>query len=162
MVPENDEFTDARAERSARIRRGSIWLISLITLGLLVGLMIGRIVHPPARSIEPQNGLAQLQHVSPSMEGDHLRLTLVFDRQPASFEMSQQAGAVLVRLGSVQVGVPKQGQVEGSGRFSWQLRQAGKDMHVLFVPLSGGLDVIHAAQAGAPGWQLLLDVKPAR
>lgn len=162
MVPENDEFTDARAERSARIRRGSIWLISLITIGLLVGLMIGRIVHPPARSTAPPTGPAQLHHVSSSREDDHLRLTLIFDHQPATFEMSRQAGAVLLRLGKVQVDAPRQGQVEEFGRFSWQLRQSGEDMRLLFVPLSGGLDVVPTAQAAPSGWQLSLDVKPAR
>ncbi|WP_462381011.1 hypothetical protein [Pseudomonas sp. Marseille-QA0892] len=162
MVPENDEFTDARAAKSARLRRGSVWLVSLITIGLLIGLMIGRIVHPPARFFEPQSDLAQLRQVSPSTEDDHLRLTLTFDRQPASFEMTQQAGAVLVRLGGVQVDAPMQGQVEGPERFSWQLRQAKEDAHLLFVPLSGGLDVIHTAQTAASGWQLSLDVKPAR
>ncbi len=125
-----------------RLRRR--FFASLVLIGLLVGMMIGRLTAP---------GPVQLERVEEQAWG----LSLQFDRQPELYdEHLEGAFALLLQAqGEAQSG---QLQVDGA-RVGWRLQNTEKGLLLHLVaarPLRGEW----SGRAEAGGWRLQVRVAP--
>lgn len=167
QVQAADEAAAARQERVERLRRGSIWLAAVILMGLLVGLMIGRVVKgvPNLASVRPTVQAvagARVLEVRPQHDGRGLVLQILLDR-PLSYRRSEESGAVSLRLPGAQlVGAAQRGRVQAHGRsLSWRVESRGADVQVLLVGLGERLEVRERLEAAGERWLLRIEVPAA-
>lgn len=167
QVQAADEAAAARQERVERLRRGSIWLAAVILMGLLVGLMIGRVVKgvPNLASVRPTVqavAAARVLEVRPQHDGRGLVLQILLDR-PLSYRRSEESGAVSLRLPGAQlVGAAQRGRVQVHGRsLSWRVESRGADVQVLLVGLGERLEVRERLEAAGERWLLRIEVPAA-
>lgn len=163
-----DEAAAVRRDRYERIRRGSIWLMAVILIGVLVGLMIGRVVkgvpdlatvtHPVAPAPVVQLPV-QVLDVLPQHDARGLVLQLLLDRS-VTYQRSEENGAVSLRLKDTQlVGEPQQSRVQREGRsLSWRVENKGADVQILLVGLGDSLDVRDRLEAAGDRWMLWVEV----
>ena len=91
-------------------------MVSLCVLGLLLGLMIGRLVNPP------HEGPARILAIEPSPDG----LVLTLDAQPA-VRAGHQDGALVLQI--VAVATAQQGQLRiGDAPVRWRLEPQGEGL----------------------------------
>lgn len=162
-----DEAAAARRDRYERIRRGSIWLMAVILIGVLVGLMIGRVVKgvPDLATVTCPVAPApvvqlpvQVLDVLPQHDARGLVLQLLLDRS-VTYQRSEESGAVSLRLKDSQlVGEPQQSRVQREGRsLSWRVENKGADVQILLVGLGDSLMSATAWRrpviAGCSGWK---------
>ncbi|GGJ83459.1 hypothetical protein [Pseudomonas matsuisoli] len=160
MAERDDEFNDAMLERKARLRRASVWLLSLVFFGVVIGLMIGRIVNPSEDAIAMPSRVLQ---VTPMVAQSRLSLSLLLDRPPHDLRRNVQDGAVSFVLARASLRSSFSGDVSGNERFSWLVRPVGSDVRVLLVPLAGHLQVIDTIEPNDPdGWRLTITAEPLR
>lgn len=135
-----------------RRRRALILLGSVVLIGVLVGLMLGRLFNPAPRAPLP----TQVQVVLASWQGPELRL----DREP-HWQRSDQPGAVRVLLpGARLLGESVRGPLEqGRQRGSWRVQQSPQGVEVLVVSLAGELDVQLLPQAHGKHWSLAVQIR---
>lgn len=163
-----DEEAAARRDRFERMRRGSIWFMAVILIGVLVGLMIGRVVKgvpdlaTVTRPVAPAP-VAQLPvqvlDVLPQHDARGLVLQLLLDRS-VTYQRSEESGAVSLRLKDTQlVGEPQQSRVQRDGRsLSWRVENKGADVQILLVGLGDSLDVRDRLEAAGDRWMLWVEV----
>lgn len=163
-----DEEAAARRDRFERMRRGSIWFMAVILIGVLVGLMIGRVVKgvpdlaTVTRPVAPAS-VAQLPvqvlDVLPQHDARGLVLQLLLDRS-VTYQRSEESGAVSLRLKDTQlVGEPQQSRVQRDGRsLSWRVENKGADVQILLVGLGDSLDVRDRLEAAGDRWMLWVEV----
>ncbi len=117
---------------------------SLVLIGLLVGLMIGRLTAP-----DP----VQLLRVEPGSTG----LSLWFDREPEFY--SQDVDGAVGMLFQAQ-GKAQRGQLQARGStVGWRLQKNAKGLLLSFVatrPLVAGWQ----GEEGDDGWRLDIKVSP--
>jgi MSHA biogenesis protein MshN len=144
-----DEEAIRRRERVLRLRRGFIWLGAVILLGLLVGMMIGRVVRdepqpPTAVPAVPVVAPApiELLEVLPQEEPQRFVLQLLLERTVV-YRRVEQNGAVSLHLPGVGMpGEARQGRVQRDGRsLSWRIEAQGDGVQVLLVGLGERLEV---------------------
>lgn len=159
-----EEAAAARQARVERLRRGSLWLAAVILMGLLVGLMIGRVVKgvPNLASVRPTVQAvvaARVLEVRPQHDGRGLVLQILLDR-PLSYRRSEESGAVSLRLPGAQLaGAAQRGRVQAHGRsLSWRVENRGADVQVLLVGLGGRLEVHERLEAAGEHWLLRIEV----
>lgn len=164
-----DETAAARRERIERLRRGSIWLAAVILIGLLVGLMIGRVVkgvpnlasvrHPVAQAPAPAAVAAQVLEVLPQHDARGLVLQILLDRSVA-YQRTEESGAVSLRLpGARLAGEAQHGRVQRDGRsLSWRVEAQGAAVQVLLVGLGESLEVRDRLEAAGDRWLLWVEV----
>lgn len=161
-----DEAAAARRERAERIRRGSIWMAAVILIGLLVGLMIGRVVKgvPTLASVTPPAAVAvapaaQVLDVLPQHDARGLVLQILLDRS-VPYQRTEESGAVSLRLPGVALqGEAQRGRVQRDGRsLSWRVETQGADVQVLLVGLGEGLEVRDRLEPAGDRWMLWLEV----
>ena len=163
-----DEAAAARRDRYERIRRGSIWLMAVILIGVLVGLMIGRVVKgvpdlaTVTRPVAPAPVVqlpVQVLDVLPQHDARGLVLQLLLDRS-VTYQRSEESGAVSLRLKDSQlVGEPQQSRVQREGRsLSWRVENKGADVQILLVGLGDSLDVRDRLEAAGDRWMLWVEV----
>ena len=171
-----DEAGAARRERSERLRRGMIWFSSLCLIGLLVGMMIGRVVidmkageQPdlstmvPAAPAQPVEMAAtvrpQLLEILPQNDAQRFQLQLLLD-QSVAYERSEESGAVSLLLkGVVLSGAPANGRIQrGGSSLSWRVEPRGNDVQVLLVGMGDQLTVLDRLETAGSHWQLWLEV----
>ncbi|WP_137820492.1 lipopolysaccharide assembly protein LapB [Pseudomonas sp. 2FG] len=164
-----DEAGAANRERLEQVRRGLIWLVAAVLLGLLAGPMIGRLVNepqplssaPPApaapAAVAPV--VAQVLEVLPQHDGRGLVLQLLLDRA-VPYQRSEESGAVSLRLAGAQLGgAPQQGRLQRDGRsLSWRVEAQGQDVQVLLVGLGDGLEVRDRLEPAGDRWLLWIEV----
>ena len=141
-----------RAEQRQRWRRASILLASVALVGLLVGLMLGRVVNRPAPVLAPLQVLA--------VHAAELGPELLLNREPV-FQRSNQRGAVHVLLpGARLAGGLAQGSLrQGAQRGSWRMEQTPRGVEVLLVSLAGELDVELQSLPHGQQWQLSVQAR---
>lgn len=159
-----DEAAAARQERAERLRRGSLWLAAVILMGLLVGLMIGRVVKgvPNLASVRPtvQAAVAaRVIEVRSQHDGSGLELQVLLDR-PVAYRRSEESGAVSLRLPGAQLeGAARRGRVQAGGRsLSWRVESRGADVQVLLVGLGPRVEVRERLEAAGERWLLRIEV----
>jgi len=163
-----DEEAAARRDRFERMRRGSIWFMAVILIGVLVGLMIGRVVKgvpdlaTVTRPVAPAPVVqlpVQVLDVLPQHDARGLVLQLLLDRS-VTYQRSEESGAVSLRLKDTQlVGEPQQSRVQRDGRsLSWRVENKGADVQILLVGLGDSLDVRDRLEAAGDRWMLWVDV----
>ncbi len=167
-----DEAAAARRERNERLRRGMVWLGAVILLGVLVGLMIGRVVHGqiPWGGVMPKREEAPAVPVSvvvaprvlevlPQNDGRTLVLQLLLDRS-VPYQRIEESGAVSLRLPGVQLaGQAQSGRVQrGGGSLSWRVEAQGADVQVLLVGMGDGLQVRDRLEPAGDRWLLWVEV----
>jgi len=164
-----DEAAAARRERNERLRRGSIWLASLVLLGIFVGLMLGRLLHDPlAPQRQPQPPrppleaapAAKVLEVLPQHDGERFVLQLLLERSVA-YRRVEESGAVSLQLPGLQLDAEgsRQGRVEHDGRsLSWRVEARGDGVQVLLVGLGERLQVRDRLEPLGERWQLWLEV----
>lgn len=161
-----DEAAASRRERAERIRRGSIWMAAVILIGLLVGLMIGRVVKgvPTLASVTPPAAVAvapapQVLDVLPQHDARGLVLQILLDRS-VPYQRTEESGAVSLRLPGVALtGEAQRGRVQRDGRsLSWRVEAQGADVQVLLVGLGEGLEVRDRLEPAGDRWVLWLEV----
>lgn len=161
-----DEAAAARRERAERIRRGSIWMAAVILIGLLVGLMIGRVVKgvPTLASVTPPTvevvaPAAQVLDVLPQHDARGLVLQILLDRS-VPYHRTEESGAVSLRLPGVALtGEAQRGRVQREGSsLSWRVEMQGTDVQVLLVGLGEGLEVRDRLEPAGDRWVLWLEV----
>jgi MSHA biogenesis protein MshN len=163
-----DEEAAARRDRFERMRRGSIWFMAVILIGVLVGLMIGRVVKgvpdlaTVTRPVAPAPVVqlpVQVLDVLPQHDARGLMLQLLLDRS-VTYQRSEESGAVSLRLKDTQlVGEPQQSRVQRDGRsLSWRVEKKGADVQILLVGLGDSLDVRDRLEAAGDRWMLWVEV----
>lgn len=163
-----DEEAAARRDRFERMRRGSIWFMAVILIGVLVGLMIGRVVKgvpdlaTVTRPVAPAPVVqlpVQVLDVLPQHDARGLVLQLLLDRS-VTYQRSEESGAVSLRLKDTQlVGEPQQSRVQRDGRsLSWRVENKGADVQILLVGLGDSLDVRDRLEAAGDRWMLWVEV----
>ena len=164
-----DEAGAARRERTERLRRGLIWLGAVILLGVMVGLMIGRVVNgdpPPFFASEPVANTPvvvpsapRVLEVLPQNDGRRLLLQVLLDSSVA-YQRSEESGAVSLFLPGVQMGAePYQGRVQKAGRsLSWRVEAKGDGVQILLVGLGEQLQLSDRLEPAGDRWLLWLEV----
>ena len=164
-----DEAGAARRERTERLRRGLIWLGAVILLGVMVGLMIGRVVNgdpPPFFASEPVARAPvvvppapRVLEVLPQNDGRRLLLQVLLDSSVA-YQRSEESGAVSLFLPGVQMGAePYQGRVQKAGRsLSWRVEAKGDGVQILLVGLGEQLQLSDRLEPAGDRWLLWLEV----
>ena len=164
-----DEAAAARRERTERLRRGLIWLGAVILLGVMVGLMIGRVVNgdpPPFFASEPVANTPvvvppapRVLEVLPQNDGRRLLLQVLLDSSVA-YQRSEESGAVSLFLPGVQMGAePYQGRVQKAGRsLSWRVEAKGEGVQILLVGLGEQLQLSDRLEPAGDRWLLWLEV----
>ncbi|QKE65509.1 tetratricopeptide repeat protein [Aquipseudomonas campi] len=165
-----DEAAASRRERAERMRRGSIWMAAVILLGLLVGLMIGRVVNGQipwggvlpkheAVSLAPVVAAPRLLDVLPQHDSRGLVLQLLLDRS-VPYQRTEESGAVSLRLPGVTLtGEAQRGRVQRDGSsLSWRVEAQGADVQVLLVGLGESLEVRDRLEPAGDRWVLWLEV----
>lgn len=164
-----DEAGAARRERTERLRRGLIWLGAVILLGVMVGLMIGRVVNgdpPPFFASEPVASTPvvvppapRVLEVLPQNDGRRLLLQVLLDSSVA-YQRSEESGAVSLFLPGVQMGAePYQGRVQKAGRsLSWRVEAKGDGVQILLVGLGEQLQLSDRLEPAGDRWLLWLEV----
>lgn len=164
-----DEAGAARRERTERLRRGLIWLGAVILLGVMVGLMIGRVVNgdpPPFFAPEPVASAPvvvppapRVLEVLPQNDGRRLLLQVLLDSSVA-YQRSEESGAVSLFLPGVQMGAePYQGRVQKAGRsLSWRVEAKGDGVQILLVGLGEQLQLSDRLEPAGDRWLLWLEV----
>ena len=164
-----DEAGAARRERTERLRRGLIWLGAVILLGVMVGLMIGRVVNgdpPPFFASEPVASAPvvvppapRVLEVLPQNDGRRLLLQVLLDSSVA-YQRSEESGAVSLFLPGVQMGAePYQGRVQKAGRsLSWRVEAKGDGVQILLVGLGEQLQLSDRLEPAGDRWLLWLEV----
>jgi len=139
---ENDRHSTAMDDPLPRLRRR--FFGSLVLIGLLVGVMIGRVTTP---------GPVQLLRVEPTVDG----LQLWFDREPELY--SQDVNGAVGMLFQAQ-GNAQKGQITVSGvRSSWRVQTTEKGLLLHFVatrPLVAEWD----GEKFEGSWRLNIRVRP--
>lgn len=122
-------------------------MVSLSVLGLLVGLMLGRLVSPP------HEGPAQILDVEPAQDG----LVIILDAQPA-VRAGQLDGALALQIDAN--GKPQQGQLRiGKAPVRWKLEP--RENGVLLTLLSTRRLKGTWASAEVEGhWRLTVSARP--
>lgn len=159
LPPEEDPRLAARREKAERIRRGLIWYGAVMTLALMVGLMLGRVINgPPPPLFAPS--APQLLAVDVQQGAPGVQLLLQLDRA-ISYRRSEADGAVSLFLPGVQLqGVPRQGRVQVQGRScSWRVMPQRDGVQVLLVGLGGPLAVQDQLAPAGEHWLLRLDMQ---
>ena len=168
-----DETAAFRRDRSERLRRNMIWFSSLCLIGLLVGMMIGRVVLD-SKSDEPALAPApalpaqapavvaerpQLLEILPQHDAQRFQLQLLLD-QSVVYERTEENGAVSLLLKDVQIiGEPAKGRIQrGGSSLSWRVEAQGADVQVLLVGMGDQLTVLDRLEAAGSHWQLWLEV----
>lgn len=164
-----DEAAAARRERTERLRRGLIWLGAVILLGVMVGLMIGRVVNgdpPPFFASEPVANTPvvvpsapRVLEVLPQNDGRRLLLQVLLDSSVA-YQRSEESGAVSLFLPGVQMGAePYQGRVQKAGRsLSWRVEAKDEGVQILLVGLGEQLQLSDRLEPAGDRWLLWLEV----
>lgn len=161
-----DEAGAARRERSARLRRGLLWLGALSLVGLLVGALIfaslrltPRVAPAPAPAVAPAPMPAQVLEVLPQHDGQGLVLQLLLDRSVA-YVRSEENSSVSLRLSGVQLsGDAQQGRLQRDGRtLSWRVESQGPDVQLLLLGLGDGLEVRDRLEPAGNRWLLWVEV----
>jgi MSHA biogenesis protein MshN len=168
-----DETAAFRRDRSERLRRNMIWFSSLCLIGLLVGMMIGRVVLdfkaddqpalPPASTLPAEAPLAavrpQLLEILPQHDAQRFQLQLLLD-QSVVYERTEENGAVSLLLKGVQiVGEPAKGRIQRAGSsLSWRVEAQGANVQILLVGMGDQLTVLDRLEAAGSHWQLWLEV----
>lgn len=164
-----DEQAAARRDRRERLRRNLIWFSSLCLIGLLVGMMIGRVVldyntdEPSAPATPVQEAVmeapAQLLEILPQHDTQRFQLQLLLDRSVV-YERIEENGAVSLLLKDVQLsGEPAKGRIQRAGSsLSWRVEAQGADVQVLLVGMGDQLTVLDRLEAAGNHWQLWLEV----
>lgn len=166
-----DEAAAARRENIERLRRGSIWFVSVMLLAVLVGLMIGRVVNGqipwggvfPAKPAEapaaPVVAAPRLLEVLPQHDARGLTLQLLLERS-VPYQRVEESGAVSLRLSGLQMTTATQsGRVQRDGRsLSWRVEAQGEDVQVLLVGLAGALQVNDRLEPAGDRWLLWVEV----
>ncbi|MEK1906064.1 MAG: tetratricopeptide repeat protein [Pseudomonas sp.] len=165
-----DEAGAARRERSERLRRGLVWLGAVVLLGVLVGLMIGRVVNGqipwggnfPKREeavVVPVVVAPRLLEVLPQNNGHSLVLQLLLDRS-VPYQRIEESGAVSLRLPGVQLaGQAQSGRVQHDGSsLSWRVDAQGGDVQVLLVGMGDNLEVRDRLEPAGDRWLLWVEV----
>jgi MSHA biogenesis protein MshN len=158
-----EERAAARREQIERLRRGSLWFVSVMLLAVLIGLMIARVVNgqipwggvmPMAATAAP----ARLLEARASSDAQGLILELQLDR-PVRYRRSAEEGALSLYLqGATMSGVRSGRLGQGASSLAWRIQAAGDDLQVLLVGLGGALQVADTAQQDGDGWHLRLQV----
>ena len=163
-----DEAGAARRERTERLRRGLIWLGAVILLGVMVGLMIGRVVNGEPPSLfapEPVVNAPvvapapRVLEVLPQNDGRRLLLQVLLDSSVA-YQRSEESGAVSLFLPGVRMGAePYQGRVPNAGRsLSWRVEAKGDGVQILLVGLGEQLQLSDRLEPAGDRWLLWLEV----
>lgn len=164
-----DEAGAARRERTERLRRGLIWLGAVILLGVMVGLMIGRVVNgDPPPFFAPESvantpvvvpPAPRVLEVLPQNDGRRLLLQVLLDSSVA-YQRSEESGAVSLFLPGVQMGAePYQGRVQKAGRsLSWRVEAKGEGVQILLVGLGEQLQLSDRLEPAGDRWLLWLEV----
>ncbi len=164
-----DEAGAARRERTERLRRGLIWLGAVILLGVMVGLMIGRVVNgDPPPFFAPESVAStpvvvppapRVLEVLPQNDGRRLLLQVLLDSSVA-YQRSEESGAVSLFLPGVQMGAePYQGRVQKAGRsLSWRVEAKGDGVQILLVGLGEQLQLSDRLEPAGDRWLLWLEV----
>jgi MSHA biogenesis protein MshN len=156
MDGQDDELQERQMalseDRQVRRRRGLILTGSVLLIGLLVGLMLGRLFDSTPQAPVP----TQVKVVLASWQGPELQL----DREPV-WQRSDQPGAVSLLLPGAQLlGDPVHGSLEqGRQKGSWRVQQSPKGVEVLVVSLAGELDVQLLPEQRGKHWSLALQVR---
>ncbi|WP_120995027.1 hypothetical protein [Stutzerimonas urumqiensis] len=144
---EADEVAHSRATDAERRRLRWQFFGSLVLLGLLFGLMLGRLVdrQPTLQGLAARDGGLVL-HLSGQ----------------ADIRDEHRAGVYVVLIEARASGETKRGQLELGGQpVNWQLREteAGLSLRLIAArPLTGRWH----GEATDDGWQLRIEVEPAR
>lgn len=122
-------------------------MVSLCVLGLLLGLMIGRLVNPP------HEGPTRILAIEPSPDG----LVLTLDAQPA-VRAGHQDGALVLQIEAVATA--QQGQLRiGDAPVRWRLEPQGGGLLLTLLStrrLQGTWD-----SAEVEGrWRLIISARP--
>ncbi|WP_068827411.1 tetratricopeptide repeat protein [Pseudomonas sp. BMS12] len=167
-----DEVGAARREWLERMRRGSIWFVSVMLLAVLIGLMIGRVVNgqipwggvmpkaaEPAVVVAPAPPPPRLLEVLPQHDARGLTLQLLLERS-VPYQRTEESGAVSLRLSGVQMlGEAQSGRVQRDGRsLSWRVETQGDAVQVLLVGLAGALQVNDRLEPAGDRWVLWVEV----
>ena len=160
-----DEGEAARRERNERIRRGSIWFMSVLLIAVLVGLMIGKVVRtygplkPSVIATPVAIAPAQLLEVLPQRDNRGLVLKLSLDRS-VGYQRIEESGAVGLRLNGVRMlGSAQRGQISREGHsLSWRVEARGDDVQILLVGLADNLLVRDRLEQVGDHWLLWIEV----
>jgi MSHA biogenesis protein MshN len=165
-----DEAAASRRDRSERLRRNMIWFSSLCLIGLLVGMMIGRVVldfktdDSPAPAIPAELPVEvaarpQLLEILPQHDAQRFQLQLLLDKSVV-YERTEENGAVSLLLKNLQIiGEPAKGRIQrGGNSLSWRVEAQGADVQVLLVGMGDQLTVLDRLEAAGSNWQLWLEV----
>ena len=163
-----DEAGAARRERIERLRRGLIWLGAVILIGVMVGLMIGRVVNGEPPSLfapEPVVNAPvvapapRVLEVLPQNDGRRLLLQVLLDSSVA-YQRSEESGAVSLFLPGVRMSAePYQGRVQNAGRsLSWRVEAKGDGVQILLVGLGEQLQLSDRLEPAGDRWLLWLEV----
>lgn len=122
-------------------------MVSLAALGLLLGLMLGRLVNPP------HEGPPQILAIEPSANG----LVLILDAQPA-LRAGQLDGALAVQIDAI--GKAQQGQLRiGDAPVRWKLEPREKGVLLTLLStrrLQGAWD----STEDQGRWRLTISARP--
>lgn len=122
-------------------------LVSLCVLGLLLGLMLGRLVNPP------HEGPTQILAVEPSANG----LVLTLDEQPA-VRAGHLEGALALQIEAVATA--QQGQLRiGDAPVRWKLEPQGKGVLLTLLSTRRLQGTWDSAEAGGR-WRLTISARP--
>lgn len=162
LPDEMDCDAASQRERIERLRRGSIWFLAVMLLAVLVGLMIGRVVHGqiPWGGVMPtaNNTAAQVLAVAAKPAGDGLSLTLQL-QHPPRYQRIEQDDAVLLRLLNANLpGAAQSGRLYGEQALSWRVENSGNDVQVLLVGLGAKPLVRERLEQVGALWQLRVTV----
>ncbi|MDN6856413.1 hypothetical protein QO207_07420 [Pseudomonas sp. CAN2814] len=123
-----------------------VW-VSLVVLGLLVGLMLGRLVNPP------HEGPPQILSVEPSADG----LVLTLDAQPA-VRAGHLEGALAVQIDAI--GQARQGQIRiGDAPVRWKLEPGERGVLLTLLSTRRLQGTWDSAEVGGR-WRLSISARP--
>ncbi|QJP07284.1 hypothetical protein [Pseudomonas multiresinivorans] len=122
-------------------------MVSLCVLGLLLGLMIGRLVNPP------HEGPTRVLAVEPSADG----LVLTLDAQPA-VRAGHLEGALALRIEAVATA--QQGQLRiGDAPVRWRLEPQGEGILLALLSTRRLQGTWDSAEVGGR-WRLTISARP--
>jgi len=122
-------------------------LVSLCVLGLLLGLMLGRLVNPP------YEGPARILAVESSADG----LVLILDAQPA-VRAGHLEGALGVQIDAI--GDAQQGQLRiGDAPVRWKLEPRGRGVLLTLLSTRRLQGTWNSAEVGGR-WRLTISARP--
>lgn len=155
-MDEQGETQQREAAYGAVSRQRQRWvrkmLGSLVLLGLLVGLMFGRLFDPAPVAPTP----TQVEVALASWQGPELQM----DREPV-WQRSEHPGAIVILLPAARLaGESVQGSLQqGRQRGSWRVVQTARGVEVLLVSLAGEIEAQLLPRQVGQQWRLAVQVR---